>query len=57
MNLVFQSKRFGLDECPSGDIVESAASSVMSQITQAEWLFPTSFQFLVIAIIEGSTLQ
>jgi len=30
---------------------------MMSEIAQAEWPFPTSFQFLVIAIIEGSVLQ
>jgi len=43
MNLVFQSRRFGRDERHSGDILESAASSMMSQIAQAEWPFPTSF--------------
>jgi len=54
MNPVFQSGRFGLGESAGGDIVESAASSVMRQIAQTEWPFPMSFQFLVMAIIEGS---
>jgi len=53
MDSILQVGRLRLDKCTCGDVVESSTSPVMSDIAKAERSFPTSFQFLVIAIIKG----